>query len=191
MKAKLVYGLIVGLLVSLSGALYLYDRHDEKVAIKTDTSKAIDGGSSHQSRETEMIVVYLTGAVVKPDIYEIPEESRLYELIETAGGFSEHAAKDHLNLARYVFDGEMIHVPTMADNVESSIDEGRFSSGKVNINRGDLDDLMGLTGIGETKAEAIIDYRENNGPFQRIEDIMNVDGIKDAMFNKIKEDITI
>lgn len=189
MKTKLIYGLIIGCLVAISGVLYLQDTKEEPVTINVQESD-----NNRQNRvlaEEPTIVVYVTGAVKAPDVYEVKEHSRLHEVIEMAGGFEGDASKETLNLARFVFDGEMIYVPLVTDSATATRNNGDSYSNKVSINQGSVQELMTLTGIGETKAEAIIAYRKINGPFQRIEDIMKVNGIKDAMYNKIKDDIVI
>lgn len=189
MKTKLIYGLIIACLVTVSGVLYLQDSKEAPVTISVQESDAKTVKTVLAEEPT--IVVYVTGAVNKPDVYEVKEHSRLHEVVDQAGGFKASADKEYLNLARFVFDGEMIHVPQLGETSESSeFEEGDYSE-KVSINQASVQELMSLTGIGATKAEAIVDYRQSNGPFQRIEDIMKVNGIKDAMYNKIKDDIVI
>ncbi len=187
MKTKLIYGVIIGCLVAVSGILYLQDSKEEPITINVQESDTRSSGAV--LAEEPNIVIYVTGAVNKPDVYEVKEHSRLHEVIEIAGGFKGNASKESLNLARFVFDGEMIHVPEEGSE-RSTLNESSYSD-KVSINKASLQELMSLTGIGETKAEAIIVYRKTNGPFQRIEEIMKVNGIKDAMYNKIKDDIVI
>ncbi len=189
MKTKLIYGVIIGCLVAVSGILYLQDSKEEPITINVQESDTRSNGAVLAEEPT--IVVYVTGAVNKPDVYEVKEHSRLHEVVEIAGGFKGNASKEFLNLARFVFDGEMIHVPEVDDGSDrSTLNESNYSD-KVSINQANIQELMTLTGIGETKAEAIIVYRKVNGPFQRIEEIMKVNGIKDAMYNKIKDDIVI
>ena len=150
------------------------------------------------------IFVYVCGAVHHPGVYELTSSSRVFEAIEMAGGLTVDAARSYLNLARLVEDGEQIYAPTMDELLaleegsvfpwlESSRPSGSSanSSGKVNINQAGAEDLMKLTGIGPSKAKSIIDYRDQHGPFQQIEDLMNVSGIGEATFAKIKEDITL
>ena len=194
MEGKWIYPMIIFLLVCLSGTLYLMDRRQEEMVIEVAPLE-ISEESEDVSRATPLqgvVVVYLTGAVMAPGIYEMAEGSRLYELIEAAGGMSETADAVGLNLARFLFDGEMIRVPTAEETAAGGSEEGHDAQGvKISINRAGAKELMSLTGIGEARAEAIIAYRNKNGPFVRIEDIMKVEGIKDAMFNKIKDDISI
>jgi competence protein ComEA len=106
---------------------------------------------------------------------------------------SEEADKTYLNMARVLTDGEQVVVYT-TDQVVVMVEEAKVEaeqSGLVNINTADISELTALSGIGESRAKAIIDYREKNGAFSSIEDIKNVDGIKDGLFAKIKDQITV
>ena len=132
-------------------------------------------------------------------------DSRLYEAIQMAGGFTDEAAGEALNQAEKIEDGSRIYVPTKeeakagtenngtfvqnADNEKT--DAGSTADGKVDINTAGKDELMTLSGIGEAKADAIIRYRDEHGKFQKIEDLMEVEGIKDGVFQKVKDQIKI
>lgn len=150
--------------------------------------------------ETESTVfVYVCGAVKTPGVYELAGGARVYEAIALAGGTREDAASESLNQARAVTDGERIYIPAL-EEVQKGIVDGevpevtgtdRKDEGKININTADKEDLKTLPGIGDAKADSIISYRESNGGFQAIEDLMNVEGIKEGVFNKIKDKITV
>ena len=145
-------------------------------------------------------VVHVCGEVVNPGIYELPAGSRIYEAVKAAGGFTENAAEESVNLASPIEDGVQIRIyskdeaETLAagaapfDGFEAS---GEGKEPVVNLNTATKEELMTLSGIGESRAEDIIRYREENGGFQNIEDIMKVSGIKDAAFQKIKDRITV
>lgn len=150
------------------------------------------------------IQVYVCGAVASPGVYALPEGSRVYEAVELAGGFLESADPKALNQARLLSDGEQITVLTVEevqDGKTANQGNGGVSGqngsaddsegGKVNINTADEDELMTISGIGESRAKAIIAYREENGKFASIEDIMKIDGIKEKMFEKIRDSITV
>ena len=146
--------------------------------------------------ENRSICIHVCGAVCDPGIYELDEGARLYEAVEAAGGMTEEASADSVNLARAVSDGEQIYIPTLEETKAQGIMQGTYSASsdtqeKVNINTASAEELMTLTGIGEAKAESIICYREENGRFQRIEDLMEISGIKEGVFEKIKDDIII
>lgn len=154
-------------------------------------------GSTEEETQQTLCYVYICGAVAKPGVYAVPSHARVYEVISLAGGLLAEAGEQAVNQAREVVDGEMIRVPTkeelIAGEPEQSFgDEGtEAQDGFVNINRADAAELMTLPGIGASKADSIISYREENGGFSSIEDIMNVEGIKEGVFNRIKEHIKV
>jgi len=153
------------------------------------------------------ILVHICGEVVSPGVYEFNSGSRVYDAINAAGGFSESADETLLNLAQVIHDGEKIYVPQKGEKIkaEECIDagtaivnaagEGYISTGvaddKVNINTATAEELKTLNGIGDSRAADIIAYREANGPFEKIEDIMKISGIKTALFTKIKDRIRV
>lgn len=142
-----------------------------------------------------LIYVYLCGAVENPAVYGLSEGCRLYEAVEKAGGFREDAATEAVNLASVLEDGQLVRIPTR-EEAEAGITvpagaETEAGSGLVNLNRASMEELMTLPGIGETRAQAILDYRNTHGGFQSTEEIMNVSGIKEASFEKIKDRITV
>lgn len=145
--------------------------------------------------EKESICVYICGAVVNDGVYELPKGSRVVHVIEAAGGLSEEADTLLINQAKIVEDGEQIRIYTKDEaqqiELEVNADSEESVAIKVNINTADKDRLMTLPGIGESKAEAIIAYRTEQGAFQKVEDIMNIAGIKEAVFSKIKDKITV
>lgn len=172
---------------------------------------------STQEETSEQVVldvppcfVHICGAVNIPGVYELPQGSRVYQAVEMAGGFLPEADQGFLNLAQPVADGMKITVLTRREAETASESQGISFPGnpsgfagngnpegetaekkKVNINTAGKEELMTLRGIGASRAEDIIAYREKHGSFQKIEDIMKVSGIKDAAFEKIKEDITV
>lgn len=144
--------------------------------------------------------VHICGEVESPGVYEMEAGERIYQVVERAGGYTQAAATDFLNLAELVTDGMKLVVPDQnqlalaADlygtmGQQDSLNPAKAS--KVNLNKATKEQLMTLPGIGLAKAEDIIRYRETHGGFSRIEDIMKVSGIKDAAFQKIKDSITI
>ena len=142
----------------------------------------------------KMYYVYVCGAVKNPGVYQMPEGSRIYDLFVAAGGLTKNAATDYWNQAQLLEDGEMFYVPTLEEAAKqkvNAISKEGTSSGKININTASKEELMMLSGIGSSKALAIISYRQEHGGFSCIEDIMKVDGIKDAVFQKIKDEIVV
>ena len=171
------------------------------------------GGNAQQSATC---FVHIYGAVVNPGVYELPEGSRIYQAVSAAGGFAEEACRDYVNQARQVSDGMKIWIPTekealdfpkkSGDGIETvgvqaaeaggvaagaSSDVGAAGSTLVNINTATVEQLRTLNGIGESRANTIIAYREAHGNFAKKEDIMKVTGIKESSYAKIKDQITV
>ncbi len=138
-----------------------------------------------EEKPKEIVMVDLKGAVVRPGIYEVEEGDRVQNVIEQNGGLLENADTDSLNLSQKVTDEMVIFVPYQGE--ESSIS---YEEGKININTATLEELLTIPGIGETKAEAILEYRETQ-KFQSIEDIQKVNGIGSSTFEKIKDSIMV
>ena len=144
--------------------------------------------------EPETIFVYICGAVRNPGVYELPSGSRVFSAVEAAGGMTEEAEARSLNQAEILEDGQQITVYTEEEAEklpESGGSESAGVSGRVNLNTATREALMTLPGIGEAKAQAVLDYREEHGDFQRIEDIQKVEGIKEKVYEKIKEQIEV
>ena len=144
------------------------------------------------------IVIYLCGAVKTPGIYVLPEESRLYEAVAMAGGLLPEADEAYHNLARKITDGERIYIlsreetKALTAEVKTSGEEGKtVSDALLNLNTATAEQLTSLSGIGEAKAAAIVEYRSKVGKFKSVEEIKNVSGIGDAMFERIKDKITV
>jgi competence protein ComEA len=138
-----------------------------------------------------LMAVHVSGEVLEPGVIYVARDTRIGQVIEEAGGFSTDADQNSLNLAAYVYDGQRIHVPSQIEvSLQPMEDQDEAIRYPININHCSLDDLISLPGIGETKAAAIIKYRETNGGFDTIEDILNVSGIGPAIFSEIKELIT-
>ena len=157
-----------------------------------EASGGASDGEMAEEPEKSTIVVHVCGAVTRPGVYELAAGSRAEAAVKAAGGLTGDALEESLNQARILTDGEQIRVLTReeAQNAAAVGQEG-LSGGKVNINTADVSGLITLNGIGETKAEAIVAYREEHGGFEKIEDICEVDGIGEKTFEKIKDSITV
>ncbi len=177
------------------------------------TSSATRGETEAVVTETfttaAVIYVHICGSVVTPGVYELPEGSRVWDAVEAAGGFLEKADSEAINLALSIADGCKITIPAQgqaADEITSwyqvGVGSGTASgnmgssavganTGLVDINRADVTTLMTIPGIGQVRAEAIVAYRKTQGPFEAIEEIMEVTGIKEGLFAQIREHITV
>lgn len=182
------------LIFCLISVLLAYGCDNRKSSTITEfTSESTENEVSTQKQTdiVEKIYVYVCGKVKNPGVYVLTDGSRICDAIEMAGGAMSDAALDNLNLASLVNDGDKIYVCSEEEAVSFESFTESINDGKVNINTASKDVLMTLPGIGESKALAIIDYRENNGDFKAIEDIMNISGIKQSVFNKVKDMISI
>ncbi len=171
-----------------------------------DTGDSPGDTATAENNQYNYIYIYICGAVEKPDVYKVEADTRLVNVIELAGGLTKDAAGDYVNQAALVQDGQKVYIPTK-EEVEGTVPESYpgnnqdtatgntlkevNSSGKVNINKASAEELMTLPGIGEAKAAGIIAYRQEQGGFKSIEEIMNINGIKNSVFNKISDKITV
>ncbi len=157
--------------------------------------------------ETEL-AVYVCGAVLRPGVYYFPSGARVQDAVEAAGGFTREADTQWLNLALRLSDSQMLRVYTAKETAlmkeqgsggdreqkafgQSGQNAGSGSDGKLDLNTASREQLMTLPGIGESKADAIIRYREENGSFSSAEDIMNISGIKERVYSQIRDRITV
>ena len=188
---KHIYIIIAALLFLTAGVIYVANTslktEEDSSNIMNTTSESKEEEST-QTANKEKVVVYVCGNVNSPGIIECDIDSRLYEVINMAGGFSEGADIDALNLADTVKDKDKIYVPLKG---EASVSDTWDNKGLININKADKEKLTSLPGIGQSRAEDIVKYRTENGTFSAIEDIMNVPGIKESAFNKIKDLISV
>ena len=160
----------------------------------------ISAQTQAKSKE-QLITVYVSGAVARPGLYELPAGIRAQEAVEAAGGFTEAANQEKVNLAKKLKDGSQVNVPalkgskkaitgTNASAGTASIGSQQKQVGLVNINTASITELDSLPGVGEVTAQRIVEYRQQHS-FTRIEDIMQVKGIGEAKFNKMKNRITV
>ncbi len=160
--------------------------------IGENNDKENDNKDNSDKKVNDKIVIHITGEVEKPGIYEVSKDSRVYEIIDLAGGFTKEAAIDEINLAQKVFDSQQIIVYSkkqINDNVTPN--ENAAQRELININTATTKELTTLPGIKDARALMIVNYRETNGLFTTIEDIMKVSGIKEAAFLKIKDLIKV
>ena len=192
-KNKLKMVLLIGAFF-LCGVLYF----SLNAGSKKDRSGETKGKKETSDSKTEAVVyIYICGEVKNPGVYTFAKEPHFIDVVEKAGGFTKKADKLSVNLAEVVKDGTQLTIEKkrkreaaqeeQSSHGMSSADE----AGKINLNTASAEQLMKLSGIGESKAAQIISYREKNGAFKKIEDIMNITGIKEGVFGKIKDDITV
>ncbi len=149
------------------------------------------------------VYIYICGAVKKPGVYTFDHLPRLSEVVDDAGGFTKKADVTSVNLAMQLSDGAQIVVAAKGERTEAAGGTGQASQGaagnpgatssadKININTAAADDLMRIPGIGEAKAALIISYRSEHGSFSKPEDLMQISGIKEGIFARIKDYICV
>lgn len=159
---------------------------DEVVIQAEVSSEEKESRMTEVEKQTESIYVYVCGKVANPGVYQIPADARVCDAIMLAGGVLEDGNGEALKQAALMTDGETIYVPGIEEGMDGTclVDDGR-----VNINVATKEELMTLPGIGESKADIIINYREEHGAFSSIEELMEIPGIKEGVFNKIKDSI--
>lgn len=189
-----------------------------KKQAESDGSDAGNGTEINSAGETqpEMIYVDVCGAVANPGVFQLAAGSRVFQAIEAAGGYLPEAALTCVNRAGVLTDGQQLYILTQEEMERQGLDPAEMSGAsdgqmngsagtgqntgiaaqaqqdnRININTADETQLTTLTGIGATRAQAIIAYRQENGPFAAIEEIMNVQGIKEGTFAKIKDEIVV
>ena len=174
--------LALGATVLAVGAYVFRQSPPDVVHVPVETSPA-----GEDSARGGVVFVHVVGAVERPGLVEVPAESRVLDAIEKAGGASANAALEGVNLARIVFDGEQIVVPVAGEGVPLSSTSG---SGLISLSSADLETLDTLPRIGPATAARIIAWREENGPFRSIEDLLAISGIGEATLDGLKPLVT-
>ena len=209
---KKVIFILLGISFVLGGIIFVlyknnYSKNDEVVDIfkeKDNNDNSDDEEKIEDLKDdTNTVIVDIKGMVGNPGVYEVPSSFRVNDVIETAGGLLDGADTSKINLAKIVSDEMTIIIYSNEEIIEkyknevcvcdcpdinndACISDNNEDDTLVNINTADIDELMEIKGIGRSKAKAIIEYRDKNGNFNSIDDIKNVDGIGDSLFEKIK-----
>ena len=159
-------------------------------ACAADTLQYVDDNEETVETNYEIpmniIKVHICGEVYFPGVYSLYSGSRIYEVVQQAGGFTAEADTEAVNQAKEVFDGEQIYIPSITER-----EEAEDGQGLIDLNKATEAMLCTIPGIGTQRAKQIIEYREKNGRFNKIEDIMKISGIKEGMFEKIAPYITV
>lgn len=199
--------------VMLCGTLFICNNYQKSDVIVTegfsDSGSAGDENAGSEAEKTaekpesaektdkpdNKVYIHICGEVKKPGVYVFDGEPRVVEVVRRAGGFTKKADSTGINLAGSVSDGMQLIIEKKGskntNKKEKEDSEHAKGFEKVNINQASKEELMTLSGIGESKASQIISYRESHGAFQKTEDIMNISGIKNGVFDKIKDFITV
>jgi len=171
--------------------IFVYGEADEVNKV-SDANNLSEVNDVSNLSEVNMFYVEIKGEVMYPDVYEVEEGSIIKDLIDKAGGLNSEANINNINRAAMLSENQLIIIPNANDKEESiAVDFNIEKDVLININTGDIGELTKINGVGETKAQNIIDYREKNGEFKTIEEIKNVDGIGDKTFEKMKDSIKV
>lgn len=209
---KLIYSIICIITIIICLIIYIANKNDNDTYIIENNvlnNSLLKENKSEENKkeEKEIIFIHIIGEVNKPGVVEVKKGSRIKDVIEQAGGLTENADIEKVNLVYEVSDGQKINIPNKNDIKENELKENNYISTengsniiieeknkenkKVNINTATQTELETITGIGPSTASKIIKYRFENGKFKNISDIKNVSGIGEAKFNSIKDEITV
>lgn len=193
-------------------SIFIKNKDYMETTEEIDTLETETNNTKEEKKSENKIIIYITGAIKKEGVYELKENSRISDAIEIAGGLTENANIENINLAYTLEDGVKIHIPTKEEsknsqettyinkntegiettNIEkSSSNLANTTKEKVNINTATQTQLETLPGIGPSTAQKVINYRKENGKYKTIEDIKKVSGIGESKYNKIKELIKV
>lgn len=199
---KTIGTILIGIIIFLFFIIFYFTGGKSKLnknnneSIFVEENESMEVISKKEEKESTKIVVDIKGEVKKPDIYWLEEDSIIEDLINIAGGVTEEGDLSKINRAEKLNNHEVVVIPNINDEesegetiISSTINNNKDN--KININTANSAELDSLSGIGPSKAEAIIKYREENGNFKTIEEIKNVTGIGEGLFEKFKENITI
>lgn len=165
----------------------------EEAEIPSETQLLTETPAENESVSANaLVMVDIKGEVQNPGVYELAQDSRVEEALDAAGGLTENAEERSINLAQRVADEQVIYVAAIGEeDVPVQTAGSSISSAKININQADSNELTELNGIGEAKAQAIITFREENGPFTSIEQLTEVPGIGEKSLENMKEQISL
>ena len=174
------------------------DPYEELLSEVNGEAVQVDEALPPEEESTKPLVIMadIKGAVINPGVYKMEAEDRIIDLVDKAGGLLTDADSNVVNFAQKVEDQMVVYIPRVGEeNIEipekPTTENREEEAGKININEADESMLMGLSGIGPSKAASIIQYREEKGFFKSIDDIKNASGIGEATFNNLKDSITI
>lgn len=200
------YKILIILIICLLGILIIFSnltsnfKNDEDAFKKYSEETEIKSNSNHDNTKKEnreKIIVYIDGAVAKPNIYSLVEGARINDLVQAAGGFLENAESKTINLAQRLNDEDHIYVYSIGENElngtkSSEVNSSMRSDGCINLNKATIEELKSIDGIGEVRAEKIVEYREENGPYKNIDELKMIGArIGEKTFETIKDKVYV
>ncbi|GEQ49343.1 helix-hairpin-helix domain-containing protein [Tetragenococcus koreensis] len=197
-RMKKILPLIIGIFILIVAIVFYFTQTNKEQTAWEESDEPFQQMTTtneEQTEETGKIMVDIKGEVNKPGVYELTGDARVKEVILEAGGFTKSAEEKQLNLAEKLSDQQMIYVPnkTEAEEMEvaGEVQEESQTEEMIDINAADLTELQELSGIGPAKAQDIIDYREENGPFETVDELNEVSGFGEKTVEKLRESIKI
>lgn len=196
-KNKIIGTVCAALPVALLLACGAVRENSDKVMLLEKQETAVESAfltvesRTGEEEEAQAVFVHICGEVAYPGVYEVPAESRICDVLLLAGGFTEEAATDSVNLAGQVTDSMQVVIPSIRETEQAAAEKAQEREGLVNLNTAAKAELCTLSGIGESRAAAIIAYREAHGGFSTVEEIMQVEGIKSGTYEKLKDRIYV
>lgn len=190
---------LLGFLIILSTSTSDIDNNEDafkKYSKETEIKEDSEDSYTENNKE-DKIFVYIGGAVEKPNVYKLEEGSRIKDLVEIAGGFSDNAESKNINLAQKLNDEDYIYVYSIGEseidsNISSEVTSSIRKDGCININKATVEELKSIDGIGEVRASKIIEYREENGPYKNIDELKNIGArIGEKTFETIKDKVYV
>ena len=197
---------LVANIFSNGGFKDIFNKNEDEIVMSKPDNKNLDDMKNKETSSNDLSIedkkVYISGEVKNSGVYDIRDGDRLDDLVKRAGGFTEKADINAINLALRLEDQMKIYIPNIDENQNINADNTNLAMGevtstnpkssgqKININLASKEELMTLPNIGEKRAQAILDYRQEN-KFTKIEDIKNVSGIGDKYFEAMKDLITV
>lgn len=168
--------------------LVLTAREEKTKPQESQTEEDAPVDNPDTEKTSQYIYVYVCGHVNQPGVYAVLADARICDALEQAGGVTSDAMPEKLPQAEHMVDGQTLYVPGEGDELSVDVEDG---DDRIDLNSADKEQLMTLPGIGESKADLILQYRKEHGAFKQIEDLMDIPGIKEGVFNKIKERIKV
>ena len=185
-ERMLLLVLLVGLFVA--GGVYVYGGKQESVEMASEVKSV-----PVEPNATEMIKVHVKGEVNQPGVYQLPADSRMIDAIQAAGGAKAGVDLDQLNLASVLTDGGEVVVATAGQQESGAghADVAAAADGKVNLNTATVEELDKLPGIGSTRANAIVQYRKEQGRFLQVDDLKNVPGFGVKLVDQVRDKVKV
>ncbi len=188
-KSKIKY-IAIAVLIVVCGCFFMLTDNDHNPLRSEEVLSLETEAKETAQPEDSKCYIHIVGMVKKPGVYTFSSKPRIVDVVKKAGGFKKGADRTSVNLAEEVEDGVQIVIESKKKKKEQEEEMGT-SSGSINLNTATKEELMTLSGIGESKADEIINYRQESHGFKKIEDVMNISGIKEGVFQKIKDHICV